>query len=177
MPAEPSPVPKDRLHVPRHHVPWHNLPVDEPSAFDKIPCPHAPPWCCCHRFPVPTGERGIINVWDIDTSALEAHATALSLAAARAASTPSVSGETDAAAAAALSGADVAATGADVARWEALVGDEGLVEELRDLFCYVQLREAGGKLGTVGPRGVGRGRALTGGFWQGLRVVVVCIAS
>ncbi|GBF88525.1 hypothetical protein Rsub_01240 [Raphidocelis subcapitata] len=95
------------------------------------------------------GEGGVVNAWSVDTSSLEAHATALASAAARAsaaiADAAGAGGDGSgcaAATAAHLAGADTAATGADMARWEALVGDAALVDELRDLFTLVELREA-----------------------------------
>jgi hypothetical protein len=118
-----------------------------------------------------TGEAGVVNVWEVDTQPLEAHATVLAAAAARA-SGSAESGNglgPSAVAAGALPGADVSATGADAARWEALVGDDELVEELRDLFTYVQLREAqaAAEAGASGIGGGGGGRlsqrVLTGG--------------
>jgi len=107
------------------------------------------------------GEGGVVNVWEIDTSSLEAHATALSAATARASAAAAASLAADSApdasvdSAGALSGTDVSATGADAARWEVLAGDEALVEELRDLFTYVELleteaRAAAASAGTLG---------------------------
>jgi hypothetical protein len=88
----------------------------------------------------------VVNVWSVNTSSLEAHATALASAAAR--GSADIAGGSTArdgssvAEAAHLAGADAAATGADTARWEALAGGRAFVEELRDLFTLVELREA-----------------------------------
>lgn len=71
----------------------------------------------------PAGDDGTINVWDVNTAALT-----LAAAAADAAGAP----------------AHTTAAGGSGRKWSALLGSESpdLLEELKDLFCYAQLRAA-----------------------------------
>ena len=89
------------------------------------------------------GAGGVVNMWAVDPAPLEAVASALADAAVRAsAEAAAISEATGMAPGPTVSGAEVSATGSHTARWEALVGSPALVERLRDLFCYAQLRQA-----------------------------------
>jgi hypothetical protein len=120
------------------------------------------------------GEGGVVNMWAVDTSPLEQAAAALASAAAReatevAAASSEAGGAAGGAAAAAVApGADVGATGADTARWAALVGDAALEERLRDLFCYAQVEQQAAAAHSGLGAGAGAPLVLPGAWRVGL---------